>query len=553
MVPAPSKRGPIRWRLMPERGTVSLFELGLLAVCIALVAVRLPQNLQDVVIQTFLWAGLALAWNIAGGYAGLISFGHAAFFGIGAYTSTILAVNYGVTPWIGLWLGGLLSAAFGTILTLVCARLRGPFFILSTLAAAEVVRIGALNWATLTGGAEGLAILPTPSVANMVFASKTTYAVLMLGYLVIVYVITKAVEGSRYGFYLFAVRDDEDAASAAGVNPLLARTGAMCLSAFPHRDRRLAVRAIFPVSRSDPRHLARAVVPVRAPSRARRSRHRDRSGARLVRHHAALGDVAVVSRRRRRRPASGHLRRRPRRRDAVFSRRHRRGAAAARRQPRQERAMTTLLEVRNLTRSFGSLRAVDNVSFSVREGELLGLIGPNGAGKSTLYNVIAGAIEPTSGEIVFKGRPVSAWKPYQAARAGIARTFQIPKPYRHLSVIENVALSALLHDATVAARAPQRGGGARGRRACRLCGGAGRHPDRRPAQAARSRPRAGAAAEPRAVRRDHGRPHPERGQGHDQPRRRPSGARHHGHLGRACALRDHEDRARASWCCTAAS
>jgi branched-chain amino acid transport system ATP-binding protein len=112
--------------------------------------------------------------------------------------------------------------------------------------------------------------------------------------------------------------------------------------------------------------------------------------------------------------------------------------------------MTTLLEVRNLTRSFGSLRAVDDISFSVREGELLGLIGPNGAGKSTLYNVIAGALEPTSGEIVFKGRSVSAWKPYQAARAGIARTFQIPKPYRHLSVVENVALSALLHDKTVA-------------------------------------------------------------------------------------------------------
>jgi branched-chain amino acid transport system permease protein len=230
--PVLSRQGATRWRLMPKRGTISLFELALLAICVVLVAVRLPQNLQDVVIQTFLWAGLALAWNIAGGYAGLISFGHAAFFGIGAYTSTILTVNYGITPWIGVWLGGLLSAAFGTVLTLVCARLRGPFFILSTLAAAEVVRIGALNWATLTGGAEGLAILPTPSVANMVFESKTTYAVMMLGYLIVVYIITKAIEGSRYGYYLFAVRDDEDAASAAGVNPLLARTGAMCLSAF---------------------------------------------------------------------------------------------------------------------------------------------------------------------------------------------------------------------------------------------------------------------------------------------------------------------------------
>ena len=113
--------------------------------------------------------------------------------------------------------------------------------------------------------------------------------------------------------------------------------------------------------------------------------------------------------------------------------------------------MSALLEVRELTRAFGALKAVAGVSFSVRAGELVGLIGPNGAGKSTLYNVIAGAIAPSSGEIVFKGRPVAGWKPYQAARAGVARTFQIPKPYRHLSVLENVALSALLHERTVAA------------------------------------------------------------------------------------------------------
>lgn len=112
--------------------------------------------------------------------------------------------------------------------------------------------------------------------------------------------------------------------------------------------------------------------------------------------------------------------------------------------------MTALLEVRNLTCSFGTLMAVDGVSFSVKKGELLGLIGPNGAGKSTLYNVIAGALQPTSGQIVFADRQVTGWKPYQAARNGVARTFQIPKPFRHLSVVENVALSALLHDMTVA-------------------------------------------------------------------------------------------------------
>jgi branched-chain amino acid transport system permease protein len=225
---APASRG---LPAMPQRGAVSLFEIGLLIVCVALVAAPMAQNLKDVVVLTFLYAGLALAWNIAGGYAGLISFGHAAFFGIGAYTSTILFVNGGLTPWIGLWAGALTCAVAGAVLAVICARLKGPFFILSTLAAAEVVRIAALNWASLTGGPEGLSILPVPSLANMVFASKTVYAALMLIYLVACYAITKSLECSRYGYYLFAVRDDEDAARAAGINPLLVRSAAMALSA----------------------------------------------------------------------------------------------------------------------------------------------------------------------------------------------------------------------------------------------------------------------------------------------------------------------------------
>src|SRR5450631_3565147 len=228
---AAPQRSLSRWRLMPERGTVSLFELVLFAAALVLVAIRLPESLLDVVIQTYLWAGLALAWNMAGGYAGLISFGHSAFFGVGAYTSTILLLRYGLAPWIGIWIGALLAATLGAVLALICARLRGPFFILSTLAFAEVVRIGALNWSSLTGGPEGLSIMPAPNPANMVFASKTSYAALMLGYLVLVYAVTKGLEASRFGYYLFAIRDNEEAAGAAGVDPLLGRTAALALSA----------------------------------------------------------------------------------------------------------------------------------------------------------------------------------------------------------------------------------------------------------------------------------------------------------------------------------
>jgi branched-chain amino acid transport system permease protein len=216
---------------MPKRGQISWFEILLLLVCCLLVVAGLAPSVQDVVLLSFLFGGLALAWNIAGGYAGLISFGHSAFFGVGAYTSTILLLRYDITPWVGIWAGALIAALLGSVLALICARLRGPFFILSTLAFAEVVRIGALNWSSLTGGPEGLSIMPASNPASMVFASKMTYAALMLGYLVLVYAVTKGLEASRFGYYLFAIRDNEDAAAAAGINPLLGKTAAMALSA----------------------------------------------------------------------------------------------------------------------------------------------------------------------------------------------------------------------------------------------------------------------------------------------------------------------------------
>ncbi|MGH9566373.1 MAG: branched-chain amino acid ABC transporter permease, partial [Candidatus Angelobacter sp.] len=219
--PLRDRRAYWRGRIFPRRGAgVSLFELGLFTVCAIVALVGLPPSYQDIAVLTLLWAGLALAWNIAGGYSGLISFGHAAFFGVGAYTSTILFVRYNITPWIGIWCSGLVSASCGALLALICARLNGPFFILSTLAAAEVVRIAALNWANLTGGPEGLSIPPVAGLGNMVFASKTAYVLMMLTFLVCVYALTKWLETSRYGFYCFAVRDDADAADAAGVNPL---------------------------------------------------------------------------------------------------------------------------------------------------------------------------------------------------------------------------------------------------------------------------------------------------------------------------------------------
>jgi branched-chain amino acid transport system permease protein len=222
----------MRARILPRQGALSLSEIAVLALCLVLAATVRDRHYADIMIQTFLWAGLALSWNIAGGYTGLISFGHAAFFGLSAYASTLLLVRFGVSPWIGMWIGAAIAGFFGGCLALICARLRGPFFILSTLAAGEVVRIGALNWRGLTGGSEGLEIPPVFDLASMVFASQFPYLALVLVYFVGMFLLSKQIERSRFGFYLFATRDDEDGASAVGIDPLWMRVKAMGLSAF---------------------------------------------------------------------------------------------------------------------------------------------------------------------------------------------------------------------------------------------------------------------------------------------------------------------------------
>ena len=101
-----------------------------------------------------------------------------------------------------------------------------------------------------------------------------------------------------------------------------------------------------------------------------------------------------------------------------------------------------MLAISALTKMFGGFTAVNGVSFEVKQGEILGLIGPNGSGKSTTFNLVAGALAPTAGSIRFLGREIGGLPPYRVAIAGIGRTFQIPRPFRRLSVIENVALAA---------------------------------------------------------------------------------------------------------------
>lgn len=188
--------------------------------------------LHDSMTQVLLFAILAQAWNILGGYARQISVGHVAFFGIGAYTSTLLYLSIGLSPLIGMLLGGALAALAGLLLGVVTFRLRGKFFTLATLAFAEVARILAVNMRSVTKGSEGVTIPYEPAPANLIFSELRHYVlvawVIMLG----LFVVSLALEHSKTGLRLNAYREDEDAARAVGIRTVRLRLFVVALSAF---------------------------------------------------------------------------------------------------------------------------------------------------------------------------------------------------------------------------------------------------------------------------------------------------------------------------------
>jgi len=185
----------------------------------------------DSIIVIFFWGSMAAAWNLVGGYAGQLSLGHTAFFGIGAYASSILFARYALTPWLGLLVGAALATVFAVFVGLVCFRLRGPFFALVTIAFAEVGLIVASSLRDLTKGTEGFNIPFRPAFENMLFRGKVGYFYLFLGYAVLLYVISRAVEQSKLGYSLIAFREDEEAARMLGVPTVRVRLIALGASA----------------------------------------------------------------------------------------------------------------------------------------------------------------------------------------------------------------------------------------------------------------------------------------------------------------------------------
>ena len=176
-------------------------------------------------IMVLLYALLGMSWNLLGGYTGQISFGHAAFFGTGAYTSTILLLRFGISPWLGMFAGAVLALLLSLPLGWLTFRLRGPYFALSTLAFAEIVRVIVFNWDTLTGGGDGLNILT--DLGGIVRFYYIILALTIAGFLV-----KRAFVRSRWGYFLNAIREDEDAAEALGVPATRMKVIALAVSAF---------------------------------------------------------------------------------------------------------------------------------------------------------------------------------------------------------------------------------------------------------------------------------------------------------------------------------
>jgi len=436
---------------------------GVVAAGLALALVVEERYDHRVLTLVFLWATMGLAWNIISGYAGQISFGHQAFFGIGAYVTVLLVVKSALTPWLGMAVAVAVAALAAVLIGVPTFRLAGIYFGLATLAYPLIFRI-VMDYL----GYQEVAIPMKREHPAwfMQFTEPRHFTLLALGVLAATLVLSRLIETSRLGYRLRAVKENEQAAEAMGVDAFRAKMAAYVLSAAPaavagavyiHAVLFIvtpeAVFGLLVISQTlvvclvggtgtlwGPLIGAAVMVPV---SEMLDSTVGDRlPGIQGVVYGAALVAIMLyapeglywrvhqVLRRRADRPAA------PRAAAAAVSAD---GAATA---PGE----AVLLEVRGVSKSFLGLQALSEVGFAVREREILGVIGPNGAGKTTLFNVLNGFLAPDAGEVRFLGEVVTGLKPSALCRRGVGRTFQVVRTFPHLTVLENVMVGAFVRE-----------------------------------------------------------------------------------------------------------
>ncbi|MFD6698215.1 MULTISPECIES: ATP-binding cassette domain-containing protein [unclassified Microbacterium] len=461
-------------------GSRTAVRIGLpaLAAIVLLAMPVLSGNLytQNLLITTFLLAIGATGWNIMGGYAGYISLGNSAFVGLGAYTTGILAVHLGLSPFVGCLLGGAAGAVYAVLLSVVTWRTRGMFFTIVTFAALMLLQILGTILTPLTGGSSGLA-LPLPTWDLSLGSWPIYYPMLFL--LALAVAASALVRRSKLGLGLFAIRDDEDKAAGLGVRTARYKLIAFVVGGtflgiagglFAYNVSFLNTAAVFDIDTSmlillsallggrgtlwGPVLGAFIIEPL-ANLTSTDLLGADSGVLRLALFGGLLGAVvlflprgiiptarAIIQRRRGAGPiAAGGSRDANAADDGARTDSGPTGLAAGLGAARPAAVGDIVLEASGLAKRFGALRAVDDVTITLRAGRATGLIGPNGSGKTTLFNLLDGTIPTRDGTIVLGGTRISGRTRATRAQAGLARTYQLPRLFPGLTVLENVVVA----------------------------------------------------------------------------------------------------------------
>jgi branched-chain amino acid transport system permease protein len=233
--PAPERLAPFRFFPGFSWGSFATWAAAILLLAAVPLVVKKPLLLH-MWIMVFLAVAQGSAWNVIGGYAGQYSVGHAAYFGVGAYTTMMLLELHQIAPWWGVGLAIVNAVVISAIIGAITFRLRGPYFVLASIAVAEILRLAALYWKDFTQGAEGILLSGIPplklgSALSIEFIGKKPFFYASLLLAVIVVAANWFVQNSKLGYYLQAIREDQDAAHSLGINPALHKSIALAISA----------------------------------------------------------------------------------------------------------------------------------------------------------------------------------------------------------------------------------------------------------------------------------------------------------------------------------
>lgn len=393
---------------------------------------------------------LGLSVNVTLGYLGLISFGHAAFFGVGAYAAGLLSVNLGLNYWVAVPLAIVPGAVLGVFVGFASLRLAGPYFAIATLATAEIFRLVALNWVSLTRGPLGIAVprprIPALETTGLTFAQY--HLMICLIVMALVLLALKRLVDSPYGRAWFALRDQPNLAESVGIAGLKYRilaigiSGGIAALAGALLVPKILVLSpdLFGVSQSSTGLLAAilggrgmllgpvvgGIIFAVLPETLRFvDEYRIAIFALILLLVVRLRPEGLLSLLPGRSPA-GDAREVPRVPIPASEQNHRG------------------LTIKGLSRSFGGLKAVQDVSFDIAPGEIVGIIGPNGAGKTTSLSLISGFVGPTSGSVTYGSRQIGGLPPHEIAALGLVRTFQHTALCPDLSAFENVMIASHL-------------------------------------------------------------------------------------------------------------